>query len=228
MTRFRQPTRLAAVALAISLGAAPLYTSAQVGSGAQATGTPARPKARWQWPISPPHPLIRNFEAPPSDFGAGHRGIDISAEVGSIVVAPEAGVATFVGWVVDRPVLSIGHGDGVRSSYEPVDALVAEGTAVVRGQPLATVASSRHCEGSCLHVGVRKNGRYLSPLTFLNEMRRAVLVPLDRVTPADAPARKKTSIARPRRAYKSVSFRGLSGPASLARHANRRRRRGGG
>lgn len=228
MTRFRQPAQLAAVALTISLGAAPLSTVAQVGSIAQAAGILARPKARWAWPVSPPHSLMRNFEAPPSEFAAGHRGIDISAEVGSIVVAPEAGVATFAGWVVDRAVLSIGHGDGVRSSYEPVDALVSEGSPVVRGQQMAKVASSRHCERPCLHVGVRKNGRYFSPLAFLNDMRRAVLVPPDRVTPVDAPARKKISISRPRRAYKSVSYRGLSGPASLARPANRRRRRGGG
>jgi len=200
-------------------------STALVDSDTKAVSVPPRHTSRWQWPISHPHHISRGFEAPASEFEAGHRGIDIASEVGSIVVAPETGVADFAGWVVNRAVLSLRHNSGVRSSYEPVDALVMTGAPVVRGQPIATVASSHHCEKPCLHFGVRKNGRYVSPLFLLQEMRRAILVPVERVTLADAHVRTKSLIARPRRAYKSASFRGSSDPASPAQHADRHHRR---
>lgn len=82
----------------------------------------------------------------------------------------------FAGVVVDRPVLSIDHGGGVVSSYEPVVASVAEGDSVASGQLIGTIIGG-HCRSPCVHVGVRVNGEYVSPMSFFGEIPRAILLP---------------------------------------------------
>ncbi len=82
----------------------------------------------------------------------------------------------FAGFVVDRPVLSIRHGDGVISSYEPVVAVVAAGETVSRGQLVGTVLPG-HCSELCLHLGVRVHGQYVSPLNWLGGIPPSVLLP---------------------------------------------------
>ena len=74
---------------------------------------------RWSWPVAAPHPIARPYVAPATEYGPGHRGIDIRAPAGSVVRAPAAGVVHFAGFVVDRPVLSIAHAGGVLSSSNP-------------------------------------------------------------------------------------------------------------
>jgi murein DD-endopeptidase MepM/ murein hydrolase activator NlpD len=133
----------------------------------------------WMWPVSAPHPVVRPFIAPAATYGAGHRGIDIGASVGSPVRAPADGVVHFVGVVVDRPVLSIDQGGGVLSSYEPVAASVAIGDHVHRGQVIGTLLAG-HCASGCLHFGVRVGGVYVNPLLFLGGVPRAVLLPVRR------------------------------------------------
>ena len=134
---------------------------------------------RWAWPVAGPSIVLRGYEAPPHRYGPGHRGIDVEAPPGVSVLAPDEGVVSFTGVVVDRPVISIRHADGLVSSMEPVDAIVAAGTAVTRGQPVGThVSGGSHCD-SCLHLGARKNGEYLSPLALLGGIPRAVLLPAD-------------------------------------------------
>ena len=133
----------------------------------------------WDWPVDAPHTLARAYRAPPTPYGAGHRGIDVVAAVGTPVRSPDEGVISFAGVVGDRPVLSIRHSGGIVSSFEPVDAAVAEGRAVKRGEVVGTVAGSAgHCAGDCLHVGARLDGRYFSPLVLLGGVPRAVLLPL--------------------------------------------------
>lgn len=133
--------------------------------------------ARWSWPVGPPHALVRPYVAPASEYGAGHRGIDIRAPAGSLVRAPADGVVHFAGFVVDRPVLSIAHGGGVLSSFEPVVASVAAGDHVRRGQVIGMLMAG-HCTAACLHVGARIDGEYVNPLLFLGEVPRAVLLPV--------------------------------------------------
>lgn len=133
--------------------------------------------ALWAWPVAAPHPIARAYVAPPTPYASGHRGIDIRAEVGAEVRAPADGVVHFAGAVVDRPVLSIDHGGGVLSSYEPVVSALHEGDAVRRGQVIGEVQAGHCATGGCLHFGVRIHGEYLSPLLFLGGQPRAVLLP---------------------------------------------------
>jgi murein DD-endopeptidase MepM/ murein hydrolase activator NlpD len=132
---------------------------------------------RWSWPVSGAHTIIRPYLAPATAYAAGHRGIDIAAT--GVVTAPADGVVHFAGFVVDRPVLSITHADGVISSYEPVTTALHEGDTVRRGETIATVEPG-HCIQLCLHFGVRIDGQYVSPMLFLGGLPHSVLLPTRR------------------------------------------------
>jgi murein DD-endopeptidase MepM/ murein hydrolase activator NlpD len=129
----------------------------------------------WRWPVDPPHPVVRQYLAPATPYGAGHRGIDIGS-AGTGVFAPADGIVSFAAVVVDRPVLSIRHPGGIVSSYEPVQSTLKAGDAVSRGQPIGTLLPG-HCTALCLHFGVRLDGEYVSPLNYLGEIPRSVLLP---------------------------------------------------
>lgn len=145
---------------------------------ARATGADAL-AGTWSWPLSPRPQVTRPYELE-HPYAAGHRGIDLAAEPGSTVLAPAPGTVRFAGVVVDRPVLSIDHGGGVLSSFEPVDAEVAEGDAVVAGQRLGTVAAAVvHAPGGGLHLGARLEGGYVDPRGLLGQIPRAVLLPAE-------------------------------------------------
>ena len=78
--------------------------------------------------------------------------------------------------VVDRPVLSIQHADGLVSSYEPVRSELPPGTPVRRGEAVGRLLPG-HCASVCLHFGVRLHGQYVSPLNYLGGIPRSVLLP---------------------------------------------------
>ncbi len=138
----------------------------------------------WSWPVAGPHTISRGYEAPSVFFRAGHRGIDLVAEVGQEVLAPADGVVHFVGKVVDRELISLDHG-GLLSTLEPVTSTLSEGEKVTRGQVIGTLSTSTrtspdinyHC--SCLHMGARQGKEYLSPLAMLASIAPAVLLPWD-------------------------------------------------
>lgn len=130
----------------------------------------------WTWPVGPAHAIVRPFIAPLTPYAAGHRGIDIAAATDTAVVAPADGVVHFSGFVVDRPVLSIRHPDGLISSFEPIESALAEGVPVRRGDAIGTVRAG-HCAETCLHLGVRRYGEYLSPLNYLGGIPLSVLLP---------------------------------------------------
>ena len=133
----------------------------------------------WLWPVDAPHAVARPYLAPATPYSAGHRGVDLSAPEGTAVLAPADGVVRFAGWVVDRPVLSVAHAGGVISSYEPVESQLLEGDVVRRGDVIGTLLPD-HCRTPCLHLGVRIDGEYVSPLLFLGGQPRAVLLPVRR------------------------------------------------
>lgn len=167
----KRPARVVTSALALTLA---LTLTA---GGAPATDASAG-ASHWQWPTSPPGAVVQSFEAPPGPYAAGHRGIDIAATPGTAVLAPADGVVQFAGVVVDRPVVTVRVGDGVLVSMEPVSTELPVGSAVTAGQPFGVVAAGGHCDGRCLHLGVRVNGDYVSPLLFLATVPPAVLLPL--------------------------------------------------
>ncbi|MFD2796209.1 M23 family metallopeptidase [Promicromonospora vindobonensis] len=142
--------------------------------------------------VVPPSGVERRFDPPAEDWGAGHRGVDLTAPHGSPVLSPGPGVVTFAGQVARRGVMVVTHPDGLRTSLEPVAASVPVGTAVAAGTTIAVVEGGAakggrpgedgHAEGehpsggttpshcaprSCLHWGVRRGERYIDPLSLL-------------------------------------------------------------
>ena len=141
-----------------------------------AAATPAAQLGAWSWPVSGAHAVARPYLAPAGPYGPGHRGVDIRAPDGASVLAPADGVVHFAGFVVDRPVLSLGHAGGVLSSFEPVQTTLVAGDRVSRGQVIGTLLPG-HCVSACLHLGARVDGEYVNPLLFLGGVGWSVLYP---------------------------------------------------
>ena len=137
----------------------------------------AVPAALWGWPLAGVPAVTRRFDAPPTPYAAGHRGVDLLGADGSPVLAAGAGVVAFAGTVAGRPVVSVDHAGGLRTTYEPVQPLVAAGQAVARGSPLGVLATGHAgCPaGACLHWGLRRGETYLDPLVLLRPPRVRLL-----------------------------------------------------
>ncbi|WP_326703253.1 M23 family metallopeptidase [Streptomyces cyaneofuscatus] len=124
------------------------------------------------WPLAGRPAVLRGWEPPATPYGPGHRGVDLAARPGDTVVAAATGRVSFAGRVAGRGVLVIElAGSGVpplRTTYEPVRALVDKGAEVVAGQPVGVLETGPfHCAGGCLHWGLRRGDAYLDPLTLL-------------------------------------------------------------
>lgn len=128
----------------------------------------------WVWPVAPVR-IVRPFEAPAHRYGPGHRGIDLEAS--GEVRAPADGVVAFAGPVAGRGVLTIDHGDGLVTTLEPVHTDLAAGTAVARGERVASVSTGGHAAEGSVHFGVRLEGEYINPMLLLGGIARAVLLP---------------------------------------------------
>lgn len=140
------------------------------------------PAPAWSWPLSPRPAVLRAFDPPAKPWLSGHRGVDIeAAQDGAPLISPAAGTVSFVGTVVDRPVITIDHGNGLRSSFEPVASSLTAGSAVAAGDVLGQVQAG-HCGPAppCLHWGVRRGEDYVNPLAFVMDLRPSVLLqPVD-------------------------------------------------
>ena len=144
---------------------------------ASAAPEPRPAAALWSAPLAGTPTVTRPFDPPTSSYGAGHRGVDLAGTPGESVLAAGAGVVLFAGRVAGRPVISIRHADGLRTTYEPVETAVAAGQAVARGSPIGTLlAGHADCPAAaCLHWGLRRGEVYLDPLTLLHPPRIRLL-----------------------------------------------------
>ncbi len=132
----------------------------------------------WSWPVA--GPVIRGYDPPDSPYGSGHRGIDVGATVGTAVVAAAAGVVSFAGPVGGQLFVSVDHGADVISSYSFLSALgVRKGDVVARDAVIGR-SGSGHAgfTPSHLHFGVRVNGEYADPMTFLSAPSVVALIHL--------------------------------------------------
>lgn len=136
----------------------------------------------WQWPTAPPHEVVLGFEPPAHRYAAGHRGIDLSIPPNAPVRAVDDGTVRFAGSVAGRGTVSVLHGNGLISTYEPVTATVAQGDRINAGTQLGTLTpgatGTGHCGADpCLHLGARRGQDYLDPLLFLAGPGPSVLLP---------------------------------------------------
>ncbi|GAB2989041.1 hypothetical protein GCM10017788_11970 [Amycolatopsis acidiphila] len=163
----------------VQAGGAPGFAAAQQSPARRVEAAPppattdplqaAEPEPRFTWPLSPVPQVTRPFQRPETDYGPGHRGVDLAAAPGQQVLAAGPGVVVFSGQVAGQGVISIDHDGGLRTTYEPVTPTVPTGTQVFAGQPIGTVNPGHlGCPvEACLHWGVRRGDEYLNPLALI-------------------------------------------------------------
>lgn len=123
---------------------------------------------RLEWPLHPRPAVMRSFDAPSPNWNRGHRGVDLAATPGQTVYAAAAGTVVFAGKLADRPVVSIAHPGGLRTSYEPVAPTVRAGQHVTAGSVLGELVAGHPGCGACLHWGAMwgaaSRADYVDPL----------------------------------------------------------------
>lgn len=128
---------------------------------------------RLDWPLRPPPAVTRAFDAPVQDWHPGHRGVDLAGAAGQPVYAAGAATVVFAGRLAGRPVVSLAHPGGLRTSYEPVRAAVRAGQSVAAGTVIGTLmAGHPGCRAAaCLHWGAMwgpaSGAHYVDPLGLL-------------------------------------------------------------
>lgn len=172
---------IVAIVLATSMGV-PVAGSGAAGTAAAAATTAiavakAIPKPGWQYPLPGRPPVTRYFDPPQQRWNAGHRGVDLGSGLTSKVLAPANGVVVYAGVVTKRPVLSIVHANGVRTTYEPVVPLVKVGQPVGRGAVVGRLVPGHCVKRTCLHWGAKRGLEYVDPLSLLTDLQ-PVLLPL--------------------------------------------------
>jgi hypothetical protein len=128
-----------------------------------------------------PQDTLNHYIAPMTEYGEGHRGIDLPAQIGDQVLSPASGQISFSGKVGYRNVVSIRFGNSFTTSLEPVCSDLVEGTQVLMGEAIGIVCEPDleylwHCEQACLHFGTRSDAGYFSPLALIGGLGPSKLV----------------------------------------------------
>jgi murein DD-endopeptidase MepM/ murein hydrolase activator NlpD len=171
------PTAPGPAALATSLaivGLVPTPPALALPATRSILGPPTvAPVRGWGWPLAGVPTVTRRFLNPPQPWRPGHRGVDLEGPVGADVLAASAGVVAFAGVIAGRGVVSVDHPGGLRTTYEPVTALVKAGDPVQLGEAVATLdAGHLGCPApACLHWGLRRDDVYLDPLLLVRPPR---------------------------------------------------------
>lgn len=150
-----------------------LVPSDRAVAGPAGPGAPVGPAVSYRWPLVGTPVVTRPFDPPPRPWLPGHRGVDLAASPGARVLAAGTGVVAFAGSVAGVGVVSIDHPGGLRTTYEPVTALVPAGARVDAGQPIGVLLPGHEgCPAvACLHWGLRRGADYLDPLLLLRAVR---------------------------------------------------------
>lgn len=134
-------------------------------------------ESRFDWPVDDPQ-VEQQFERPINPWAPGHRGVDLVAEQGTVILSPQAGTVSSAGKVAGKDVVSVRHRGGVTSTFEPAVTELSVGDTISRRQPVGIVeGSSDHCEDRCLHWGLKRGTvDYLDPQQYAGS-RKIVLKP---------------------------------------------------
>jgi murein DD-endopeptidase MepM/ murein hydrolase activator NlpD len=143
-------------------------------------------RATWAWPLIGPRAVVRGFQLPPEPWLAGHRGVDLRGSPGDPVLAAGPGRVSFAGAVAGKPVVVVTHSGGLRTTYEPVIAVVTPGDEVFAGSVIGRLsAAGSHCPpAACVHWGLRRGVTYLDPLVLVGATARVRLLPVWSRAPA--------------------------------------------
>ncbi|TCP52376.1 murein DD-endopeptidase MepM/ murein hydrolase activator NlpD [Tumebacillus sp. BK434] len=122
----------------------------------------------YAWPVPSSFTISSGYGMRGSEF---HKGIDITAPIGTPFVAVADGVVVQAGsasgyghWIV------IDHGNGVTSVYGHMygnGILVSTGQTVRQGQVIGTTGNDGYSTGPHLHLSMQSGGAYVNPMAFL-------------------------------------------------------------
>ena len=128
------------------------------------------------------HPILEIFRA--------HRGVDLSAPMGTRIVAPADGRVHFVGWRLGYGLtIEVSHSGNIMTLYAHCrTSRVREGQVVAAGQVIGTVGSSGLSTGPHVHFEVLNRGQSVDPIKFLASTRAGA----HPESPATSPSRIDT------------------------------------
>lgn len=135
--------------------------------------------APWKIPDANFSTAFRNdYQAPESEYGAGHRGIDFKSDIGVPVRSPVSGKVIEAQQVGYRNVITVSGNDGRLATMEPVCAVVKLNAIVYAGQVIAKTCAPQaayvwHCQ-LCVHLSARQAGQYVSPMVLLGLFKPSV------------------------------------------------------
>ncbi len=135
------------------------------------------------WPLAKGGVLTSTFgfrRHPITGRRSMHKGIDIAAKPGSDIVAMADGLVIFSGRKNGYGnIVEIRHPDGLETRYAHNSRnLVAEGELVAKGQVIAKLGSTGSATGPHVHFEVRREGKAIDPMRFLDLSERSRLARL--------------------------------------------------
>lgn len=169
----RLAAALLATALSVGLTTVPTAAAPESPPESPPAGNHLRPV---------PGTVLVSADIPDQNWLPGHRGVDLDAASGAPVRASAAGTVRFAGVVAGTPTVSVDHGGGLRTTYEPVLTQVRAGEQVSRGQILGELADHASLPGTArrdpgLHWGAvlgppaEDAERYIDPMTLLGPVQ---------------------------------------------------------
>lgn len=114
-----------------------------------------------------PGEVLRGFQIGEYNWLPGHRGVDLRGDAGEAVKAAAMGTISWIGVIDNIPMVTVTHPDGLRTTYQPVEATVMTGQVVTAGQEIGLLGTGHCPDRACLHWGLRDGDSYLDPLMWL-------------------------------------------------------------
>jgi murein DD-endopeptidase MepM/ murein hydrolase activator NlpD len=118
--------------------------------------------------------VVHPYDAPDNPFAAGHRGVDVSAPLGTPVRAAAAGTVSFAGNVAGDLSVTIDHDPHLKTGYSFLGQVVArKGQHVERGDVIGLVGRGHPNSGlpPHVHLSARRDGTYFDPLALYTGSR---------------------------------------------------------
>ncbi len=111
---------------------------------------------------------IRND--PKYKFKELHTGIDIDTRIGEPVIASAPGKIVFAGRKSGYgKVIIIDHGKRIHTVYAHLSSILCrKDDYVIRGETIGNAGKSGNATGSHLHFEIRKSGKAINPILYIN------------------------------------------------------------
>ncbi len=125
------------------------------------------------WPCPSSSNITSYFgdrDSPMEGASSDHKGVDISASTGDKVIAAASGTVVIATYSTSAGnYVMLNHGGGVYTVYMHMSSIaVSVGDSVSMGDTVGAVGSTGYSTGPHLHFGLRINGSYTNPLSYVS------------------------------------------------------------